>query len=212
MNLTTFEQFKEAFETALSKSKKPENLIDNEISDIEHFLKKEDVPRQKRFRFHITPPSVHIFKLHINKTHKYHFVNAFNDFNLIGKHDSDMANSEVVEQARQFCQYYNWLKSLKKAPNRNLQKNGLSYKQKMLALHYMGLDLSKYDNTTYGNILGEVLGLDRGNTRKYLSYVCSGKNDVRTIKNLQVVLNLFEAEHLTDISSKIRADMDTLSK
>lgn len=114
-----------------------------------------------------------------------------------------------MQQAKEFSKYYLWLKNLK--PSDKVQKqSSLSHKQKMLALHYLGLDLSKYDNTKSAKILSLILDLDEGNTRKYLSYVSAGKNDVRTKTNLSKLNEVFKHQGLDDIAFTIKNDLDKI--
>ncbi|MEP6004992.1 MAG: hypothetical protein ABJ248_16145, partial [Maribacter dokdonensis] len=70
----------------------------------------------------------------------------------------------------------------------------------------------KYDNTKSGNIIGEILGLDKGNSRKYLSYLSGGKNNVRTVNNLKAVLDLFDSQQLNEVSNIIKKDIELLTK
>ena len=90
-------------------------------------------------------------------------------------------------------------------------KSDLTHKQKMLALHYLGLDLSQYDNTKSAKILSLILDLDEGNTRKYLSYVAAGKNEVRTKSNFKKLNEVFKHQGLDDIAFTIKNDLDKIS-
>ncbi|MCB0486282.1 MAG: hypothetical protein KDC47_08805 [Flavobacteriaceae bacterium] len=117
----------------------------------------------------------------------------------------------TLKQAKEFALYYIWLEELLKSDLTSISKpktSDLTHKQKLLALNYLGLDLSKYDNTNSAKVLSKILELDYDNTRKYLSYISSGKNVVRTKSNLETVKKLFETSNLTDISSLIETDLE----
>jgi len=100
--------------------------------------------------------------------------------------------------------------SLKDIPQKTTSKSSLSHKQKLLALHYLGLNTTKYENTKIAKILAEVLELSEDNTRIFLSYLSAGKNEVRTKANLEKVNQLFEKQGLSEISETIINDIKKL--
>jgi hypothetical protein len=118
--------------------------------------------------------------------------------------------TETVNQAYEFFEYYKWLNSLINEPKKDVKKSSLTHKQKLLALHYLGLDTSKFENSKIAKILSEILELSEDNTRQYLSYITAGKNEVRTKANLEKVNQLFENQGLLDISLSIKKDLEKL--
>ncbi len=218
MKEQTENNFISKFEKRLSEVPNKEYLIQNEINQIEKTTS-SDEPWQEFDNEPWRESEKHsVFRLEqvgslllFNDIFHFYLMNNECDSILGEGMKEDDSIMSTVEEAIQLADYYTWLKSLKINLVKPKQAASLSHRQKMLALHYLGLDLSRYDNTKLGNIFGDILGLDRGNTRKYLSYVNAGKNDVRTKKNLQAVLNLFESQEITDISAKIKSDIDSLS-
>nr|WP_293304367.1 hypothetical protein [Allomuricauda sp.] len=205
------------FEKRLSEVLNKEHLIQNEINQIEKTVNSEEPWQDFEDEPWLEPERHCVFRLEqagflilFNDIFHFYLLNNECDSILGEGMKEDDSIMATVEEAVLFADYYTWLKSLKNVPAKSKLVTSLSHKQKMLALHYLGLDMSKYDNTKSGSILGDILGLDKGNTRKYLSYVSAGKNDVRTKKNLQAVLNLFEYQEIKDISSKIKSDIDSL--
>ena len=205
------------FKEKLNEVPNNEYLIQNELNQIELFTSGKSNGSNSRTGLGFSSNNNltnSVFDLSHYGSLTY-FNQVFHEYLLHGSMENSTIQRDVLTDhfyftAIRFAEYYIWLKSLVNNHPKP-KKDTLSHKQKMLALHYLGLDLSKYDNTKSGNILGDILGLDKGNTRKYLSYVGAGKNDVRTKKNLQAVLNLFESQEITDISTKIKSDIDSLS-
>ncbi|WP_421806426.1 hypothetical protein [Flagellimonas sp.] len=206
------------FEKRLSEVPNKEYLIQNEINQIEKTTS-SDEPWQEFDNEPWRESEKHsVFRLEqvgslllFNDIFHFYLLNNECDSILGEGMKEDDSIMATVEEAMQFADYYTWLKSLKNVPSKPKTKSQLSHKEKMLALHYLGLDLSKYDNTKAGEVLGEILGMDKGNTRQYLSYVRAGKNEVRTLDNLRDVLQLFEDPIFKDISSAIKSDIDSLS-
>ncbi|WP_405247712.1 hypothetical protein [Cellulophaga sp. Asnod2-G02] len=215
MTITTFDQFQEKFQTSLIDKKNKESFIDNEIREIESYLFPQEVNVfQKRTKLGIPRNTRQVFEIKIHKNYLFLLAEAFQGFDLDGGYETkreDEVSKNVVEQARQFCKYYNWLKQLKATPNTATKKsNRLSHKQKMLALHYLGLNLNLGDNKKLAVVLSEILDLNEDNTRQYLSYVSNGKNDVRTKANLTKVNQLFKNQDFNDISKTIETDLEKL--
>lgn len=114
-----------------------------------------------------------------------------------------------IKIVKKFTDFYNWLKELEKEylTKPNTKKSSLTLKQKLLALHYLGLNMNQTDNTNTAKILSQILDAGQENIRKSLSYISNGKNNVRTESNLKIVSNLFENHSLTEISNKIKEEI-----
>lgn len=220
MTIKTFSDLKKDFTEILEKSIDKNFTIENEVNEVLEFVNnvsnisfrkavKNRVKNQSKFRNLFIKESNQLFKDSFNNIIQYGEYNIerlFSDTN-----ETFLYKQNVVFQAKEFVEYYKWLKSKNDDTTKSVKKsNPLTHKQKMLTLHYLGLDFSKYDNTKIAKVLSEVLELDVNNTRQYLSYLIAGKNEVRTKQNLQAVQKLFENQGLNDISSTIEKDIDKL--
>ncbi|ULC59666.1 hypothetical protein MBM09_01510 [Flaviramulus sp. BrNp1-15] len=114
-------------------------------------------------------------------------------------------------QGIEFAKYALWLK---RHENKNVlskpNTRKLTNKQKLLALHYLGLSLSKYDNTKTAKILSQILEVGEENIRINLSYVEGKNKEVRTIPNLSKISQLFESVGITDVSNIIDSEIENL--
>ncbi|WP_345167055.1 hypothetical protein [Algibacter aquimarinus] len=151
---------------------------------------------------------------------QYFFNEKENDF-IPFKKDKDITQEQLDsfnerhikyhKQGSEFAKYVLWLK---KGENKSelIKRNTseLSHKQKMLILYYLGLDILEHDKTSMSKLLFHLLELNEDNTRKYLSYVANGKNEVRTEKNLTKVKLLFEKFGFLGLSNTIQKDIDML--
>lgn len=211
------------FHIALEKAIDKQYLIENELREINNYLNYSATPKQKRkgfFGLGYPSKETQIFKIYVPNLLRSFFVEAFNSYLINGSfqleinsqdtEESQKIKSEVSDQAYAFAEYYKWLNEIKSLPQKVKKRTGLSHKQKLLALHYMGLDTSKFDNTAVAKILSEVLDLSEDNTRQYLSYLSAGRNNVRTKANLEKINQLFEEQGLTEISWKIKSDIEKI--
>lgn len=217
MKITTLKEFQEKFKSLLDKAKDKELLIEKELKDTDTYLN-EDVMtfyKLRKSRFGSSRPKRRYnFELEVSDFHREIFAKEVYEYNIYDKEldiDSiEMENyKDISRQAYEFSKYINWLRDLNKKPQQ--KKSGLSHKQKMLALHYLGLDFSQFENTGSAKILSQILDLDYDNTRKYLSYVALGKNEVRTKDNLKALTKLFDVQGFEDISKAIEEDIQKLS-
>lgn len=208
---------KNQFSIELEKTQQKKYLIEQELIGINEYLRfdYDNFKRTRKHKFDFFPnKGKHIFQISVEVSEREKFSSEVNNY-ILSEERKDLENIEstfskhTYEQAYEFAEYYKWLKNLDiENPHKSVNKtSSLTHKQKMLSLHYLGLDLSKYDNTNSSKILAEILNLNQENTRKYLSYLSGGKNEVRTKSNLQTVLKLFENQNLTDISNKIKDDL-----
>jgi len=225
MNLTTLSELQNNFKLALKNASSTKYLIENELKEINNFLNYDPLEKYNNRglrKFLIKPESQRIFKIPIQNYQRTLFTEAFNNYMINGKFDIPKYegitddqfndNQSVVKQAFEFSNYYKWLTSLKETPEKSIKKSSLDHKEKLLALHYLGLDLSKFDNKKSAKILSEILGHSEENTRKYLSYLTAGKNNVRTEKTLKNTFNLFKNSGLEEISNSIKQDLDKITK
>lgn len=221
MNLTTFSELKKAFNSALEQSTDKQFLVENELREVNNFINNLPIPKvQKRFfvKYHPAQKGTEIFNLAIPQGRE--FSEAFTSILKTGDlkieksfHEPTEAfeiRQNIVKQASEFAEYYKWLNGLKNSPQKLPRKSSLSHKQKLLALHYLGLDTGKFDNSAIAKILAEVLELSEDNTRQYLSYITAGRNNVRTKSNLEKLHQIFEKQGLTEISNKIKSDIEKI--
>lgn len=211
------EKLKLDFQKALNNSGNKRYLIECEIVAIHSFVFEE--PRL------VGALQVPVYNLRsvfspselISVTH-FPFGEAFDHFLNNGKTEYENNLQEyqkgTVKEAEQFAEYYQYLQNTLNEQLRptNKKKSSFDHKEKLLALHYLGLDLSKFDNKKTAKILSEVIGHSEENTRKYLSYLTAGKNDVRTPKTLKNTLTLFESQGFIEISNIIKADLKKITK
>lgn len=208
-----FKKLKDDFEKVLDSSNNRSYLIQREISALEKFI--FDEPRgEGTLKIHVfRNPSV-FDPLEIGGFYRPLVQKIFEQFLFNGTDSIDLLNGsydeDTLAHTRELFRYHQYLNALltEKAAKPQRKKPALSHKQKLLTLHYLGLDLSDLDNSKAAKILAAVLELSEDNTRQYLSYISAGKNNVRTQKNLQVVQKLFENHELPDISKKIEKDME----
>ena len=203
------ENFKKKLETTENKI----YLIENEIKSIEHYVTSSDELNnnnpfflRKKSRFSVFDTSELPSKDVFNKS--FYEYNTGEEITPI----SNLINPEEYKKiVVEFSEYYKWLKNeLNKNQNKPSKKVSIPHKQKMLILYYLGLTVSEQDNTKVAKILSQVLELSEENTRRYLSWVQFGKNDVRTEKNLKATKTLFNTIGLNEIANEIQEDIDNL--
>ena len=222
MNIITNLELQNKFNKALEKSLNQKLTIETEIKEVLDFV--NTIPNQKLFRKPIqsefkTIRTTRIFeinncdrKLLSDTFYSIKETGSFNDLNRTAN-DTELTyqfKTNTIKQAFELFEYYKWLNKLLAEPQKTIKKSSLSHKQKLLALHYLGLNTSKYDNTKIAKILSEILELSEDNTRQYLSYLFAGKNEVRTKINLEKVNQLFENQEITEISNTIKKDLEKL--
>lgn len=209
----TFEELKDKFKLTLEQKNNKQYSIETEIDKLKDFVSLN--PNYERLKSYFGVKIYLDSKLLLEA-----FESFINDEEYIIEqryHEQDLAfevRKKGIIQIKQLVNYYNWLSEQKSSLTNksNTKKNELTHKQKMLALYYLGLDMSKYDNTASAKILSQILGLDYQNTRQYLSYVSGGKNIVRTKSNLEKLAYIFESQELTDISDTIKDDLKAFPK
>jgi hypothetical protein len=218
MKVYKFSEFKSQFNSEIEKSPDLRLLIRNEIDDLLGYI--NYIPNLRELKRGIKPSYNTKNKfdfLDVSVFHKSLLNSAFNEeirtgkFRLAKIHtDTDetfQMKLEAVEQGGELFKYYQWLNKTLDSPQKTQKKSSLSHKQKILALHYLGFDMMKFNQTKTGFVLEEVLGLNAKNTTDYIRYVSAGKNDVRTLENLTKVKQLFEKQGLYDIADKIDSEI-----
>lgn len=216
MNITTFDQFRDKFEKAILPIKNKDSFIDNEIREIESYLYSQEIGGDPRkFNFSAQRNTRKVFEIEMHKNYLYLLTEAFQGFDIDGDYNnkqSDENSKTIIEQAKQFCEYYHWLKELKNTPSTSKKKPELYLNQKLLALHYLGVDLRDIEDTKSAKMLSYILGSDYENTRKALPqiYFNSPNNKVRTKDNLKKMLWLFDNEQFKKIKQTITSDIRNL--
>lgn len=223
MEIIKLQQLQENFNSAIEKSIDQKFDINNEINEVLSYARTipEYTPTfRKPTHTQLKNKSNRIFELNIGNLNRTLFRDSFNSFIRYGKYELEKFHTDtneshlmkelIVKQAFEFSEYYKWLNSLLNTPQKATTKNSLSHKQKLLALHYLGLNTVKYENTKIAKVLAEVLELSEDNTRIFLSYLSAGKNEVRTKANLEKVNQLFEKQGISEISDVIKKDIENL--
>jgi hypothetical protein len=225
MSIITNLELQNKFNTATKNSLNRHTLITFEIREIEEHI--NNIPANTRaFRKMTYTSTVNVSKkifdfsgIYIDRKifneSFYQYLNngtqitierLYNDNDERYRHKQNSA-----DQAIEFFKYYQWLKTQLLTPQKLEDKDSLPVKQKLLALHYLGLDTSANDNNKCAEILGTILGVGSENIRKSLSHLYAGKNNnVRTKNNLEKVKQLFDSQGLTDISNRIKSDIENL--
>ncbi|WP_179337447.1 hypothetical protein [Winogradskyella ludwigii] len=210
--------FIEAFTIELEKTKNSIFLIENEIKQIETFTSSNDTPSM----FSSLAAGMGRYDNSTNSVFdgstlpsKSIFNKSFFEYNAFGKIDlkSNLFNPEQYKKTViDFSEYYNWLKELQTTPKKKKVISSLSHKQKMLALHYLGLDVRQYADVKAGNVIAQILDLDSHNTRTNLPsvYFNSKDNKVRTKQNLERLLTLFEDNDFEEIKAQITTDLQSI--
>lgn len=197
------------FVKALDLESNKEYLIKRELSGVEKFVyetpkRVNHFVRDYGFESVFEPRS-------IRKPYESEFKISFGLYiQSLDNFSSKNHNSLPHLEAKELAEYYIFLKTSLERITKPTKKNKdtLTLKQKILALYYLGLELNEYENKSLSKVLSQILEVGEENTRKYLSYVSAGKNEVRTKQNLQKVYQLFESIGITEISNKIKSDIE----
>jgi hypothetical protein len=226
MSIITNLELQNKFNTATKNSLNRHTLITFEIREIEEHI--NTIPANTRAFRKMTYTStvnaskkifdfsgIYIDRKVFNESF-YQYLNngtpitierLYNDNDEIYNHKQNSA-----DQAFELFTYYKWLNELLTSPQKAEKKNLLSHKQKILALHYLGFNMMKFNQTKTGLVLEEVLGLNAKNTTDYIRHVSDGKNEVRTLENLNKVSQLFEKQGLHEVADKINAEIQKIIK
>lgn len=219
MKIQLEEQFNIAFEKELEQIPEANHIkfINNEIKEIEKKLEPREYTSKldKRYKYgNLNLKPKHVFRIDIKYHYKNDFINAFQSFHLREVIEEN-ENSDIqltILQACEFAKHYNWLieyeEKLFQKPKQKESK--LTLNQKVLALHYLGLDLKKYDRTKSSNILSQIIGENESNIRKSLNYINSATKEekIKNEQNLKKLIELFENEQFDTIKNKIKGDLE----
>ncbi|MEP6004780.1 MAG: hypothetical protein ABJ248_15070, partial [Maribacter dokdonensis] len=153
--------FIDTFKEKLEKVENKEFLVDNEINQIQKFISNDEPYQEIDFEVAFMKESNSVFNLN-ELGNPVFFNDIFNHYMMYGEYQSILGNvisddevllgdinddesvMEIVKEAVCFADYYKWLKSFGKEKHKPKSNSSLTHKQKMLALHYLGLDLGKY--------------------------------------------------------------------
>ena len=190
--------------------------IDREISQIKKVV---DTPQK------ITLGIGYIAKILTNSVFESDFYpdNEFNsffynyvfdgklDFNSLPDDKFKKTTKAKMQKAMEFAVYYLWLREKLKnlTETKTTKKSDFNLSQKILALHYLGLDLTMYDKTKSSKILSEIFTQSYSNTKEHLTNLNSAKNEgiIKTYDNLNFLLKLFNNKQFKNIQDKIKEDL-----
>lgn len=224
MSIITNLELQNKFNSSTENNDNRNLIIENEIREIENYV--NNIPVYHSLRRKALKPST------VNKSSKiFSFGNTYIDREIFNKSFYEYLNNSkhlIIErlhsendetfklkqnsadQSIELFKYYGWLKI--QLTTKAKQSITFNHQEKLLALHYLGLDTQKYDNTKSAKMLSAILVLNEQNTREYLSYLYNdgNKNPVRTKKHLENVSKQFENQGLTEISNRIKDDIKNL--
>ncbi|OGS70998.1 MAG: hypothetical protein A3F91_11265 [Flavobacteria bacterium RIFCSPLOWO2_12_FULL_35_11] len=220
MKIITLEELQEKFTLVLNTISEKENLINLELKEIDNYLNYTAPPRRHKMDFHIEPKTDAIFILAVDLNRRKLLKRAFNGFNVYGKFDlidnnaksQGMINldDKVIQQASELAKYFKWLKELDFKPSLAQDKSSLNIEQKLLALHFLGLNFEDYTNSHMAIVLGQILNVGSQNIRGNLSNMYGGKNSLRKIENFEKLTELFENKTFESILNKIKKEIKQL--
>lgn len=229
MKLKTFEELKTDFNKRLEKITHKKVLIENEIQEVEIYVRNEQVHisgGNKGGSIFSAPSATRhsygsrVFELDIVFTGRDYLSEAF----LKYLYEDDKTAYEdrehpyykerilAIEQSYEFAEYYVWLKELLEKPNLLIvnTKSNLSNAQKVLALHYLGIDYTQTSNIKYSKVLSKILGIGGENIRQNISKMHSAHNGIITEDNLKSILELFDEYKISEAKDKIKKDLSKL--
>lgn len=219
MKIIPLEELQERFNSVLSTITEKQSLINLELQEIVNYLNYTPPLKRHKMDFLIEPETDAIFILTFDLNQRKLLKRAFNGFNVYGEFELKESKSKfqrtidiekkVILQAFEFSKYFKWLKELEFKPNTTQNKSKLTLNQKVLALHYLGLDLRNYDKTKSSKVLSQIIGEDESNTRKSLSYINSAikEEKVKNKQNLKKLIELFENEQFDTIKRNLKEDL-----
>tara|TARA_R110000796_G_scaffold37722_4_gene95342 strand:- start:246253 stop:246948 length:696 start_codon:yes stop_codon:yes gene_type:complete len=228
MNILTIEDFQNKLKLKLEKSTQKENLIENEIKEIDNFLNPIEVININSSPYDGGSSNIktlnftNSFHLPLQRVDKKLFLEVFKSYYTLGDYqyiktiddNEESYNSKIllIDQAKHFCKYYVWLKTQQSSNNSKSKKtnNVLTQRQKLLALHYLGLDFRKYDYIKSAKVLKEIYGHNYDDCRKIMPQLYDTDNLLKSKDNLRNVLNLFKTIGLTDATAEIQKDLDSI--
>ena len=217
MQLQTDNHFIERFKEELNKVNNKEFLIQNEITQIEIFTSKRDS---------LQVTGLLSMGQYDNRTNSVFDLSHFGSVNLINDvfheyvlHDKLIKfneknfsyNEGFIKTAKLFAEYYKWLKNLKSKPNSAIKFSELNNDQKILALHYLGFNFRDYSKNQMAFVLSQILNIGSENIRKNLSDLFKKDSELRTIENLEKLIELFDNKTFESITNKIEKEIKQMS-
>lgn len=218
MNIITSTELQEKFDLTIQNNSNRNIKIDNEIKAIEEYV--YNIPTPSRpLRKPLTPVSVNktpqVFDLGNTYIDRKIFNEAFSKYlseektTIVERYhnvsdETHFLNQRSADQAIELFKYYRWLKVI--LTQKTKPAITLNHQEKMLALHFLGMDTSKFDDNKIAKILSVILGLDEQNTRKILGtlYIDAVNNPVRNKKHFENLQNQFQNVGLNKIAEDIK--------
>lgn len=224
MDIITATELQEKFDLTIQNNSHRTIKIENEIKAVEEYVYNIPTPRST-FRKQPT-------KISINKTPQvFDLGYTYIDRNIFNEAFCKYLNSEektIVEQlhnepkevhylkqrsadqAIELFKYFTWLKVI--LTKKTKPTITLNHQEKMLALHFLGMNTSKFNDTKIAKILSVILGLDEQNTREILGalYVNAPNNPVRNNKHFENLQKQFKNIGLNEIAEEINEKIKDL--
>lgn len=233
--IINFETLQKDFTSRSNELKNKGMYIEEELNQIDYFINHKNYTPQPTSPLGITNKSYRSKIEILNKIYndvRYGwdtFIIAYNEFCYNEKEtefkefikDSKIPEKELKKLNEQYQQYHKqglefgkytlWLGRPKNKPTTEKEYSDLSPGQKLLALHYLGLDFRDFTNTHVANVLSQILNVGPENIRKNLSKIYGGKNDLRNITNFEKLTELFENKTFESISNKLKREIKELN-
>ncbi len=224
MDIITTTELQERFNVTIQNNSHRNLKIENEIKAVEEYVYNIPVLRSP-FKKQPLKTSINKIPQVFNLGNTYIDRNIFHDAfckylnseetTIIEQYQNDSQESHRLKQrsanqAIELFKYYEWLKTQLSTPQKIEKKSeGLSHKEKMLALYYLGLDMRKFrNNLQSAKILSKILDLDESNTKENLTYFDGINCKVKTEANLKKVLELFEHKDFKEIHTVITREIE----
>lgn len=222
MEIITYSELQQKFDSATENSSNRKMAIEFEISAIEDYV--NNIPYFSPFRgkpqatrINKSPKIFNFENVFFNRIifneAFYEYLNNGKAISIIQEQNDNIDSLRIkqssVEQAIEFFKYYQWLKNQLTTNTKAKPSISLNHQEKMLALHYLGMNTKNFDDTKTAKILSAILGLNEQNTREILGalYINAVNNPVRTKKHLENLKQHFETLGLTEISDKIKGEI-----
>ncbi|MHC0439256.1 hypothetical protein [Flavobacterium sp. 3-210] len=225
MEIIRLQQFQNDFNSVAEKSPNKPLVIEKELEEINKYLNfdlAETYKKPKILRFYSHPKPQRIFNINIPNYLRDIFSEAFNSYLTYGTYNQEKHPNEEIEsfqkklntaeQAFELFEYYKWLKKQLTTKTKTKPSITLNHQEKILALHFLGMDTINLNATKTAKMLSAILGLDEQNTREILGalYINAVNNPVRTKKHFENLQHHFENIGLSEISKKIKDEISEL--
>ena len=210
------------FQKALIDTKNKKYLIEKEIKQIEIVISTSRAAFTYNSISHVGQEVMTngVFKEKIyaddrfNSFFHQYIENDGFDFESIPNDKYKNHTEYIMNKAMPFADYYLWLKEQLQnfTENKATKTSDLNLSQKILALHYLGLDLTKFDKTKSSKVLSKILEQSESNTKGHLTNLYSAINEtkIKNLKNLKPLLEVFENEQFNEVQNKIKKDIENL--